>query len=406
MASRTPAFGRVAGVFAAGLFLLSLPSGSLCQDNVHSWRVPVTYYDFHSNGSNPEFEVFSGGPDSLCPQLIASTLNNDRRPVKNPALGKTDTTGAWWVDHIDAWFRDWSTADSVTWVSPAKTEIKNCRPDSSRIDTLILDADTIFQYSYRKCDTVNTPATTFKSDTAFKNVKIDDTLDFLADTSSGIAACGYFSDNFFPIDGKGFGTETNVAPHNYSFTVQIHNRMRYTAGSTMSVGSDDDSWIFINNKLALDNGGAHPAKTKVVTLDSIGPVLGLFPNTVYNFDLFFVERHTSGSALNIDMSGVTLIDRTIGAGVIRDKTRLGAFSGIAVVVGNSHLTVPRATAKIGLLIVDPQGRALVNRMITNLSVPIEIGRSATGGIAIVKARCMDRSNRSLGVVTARLMQAE
>ena len=405
MSSRTSAFGRVAGVCAAGLFLLSLPSISSAQDNVFSWKVPVTYYDLHSDGSNPEFEVFQGGPDNLCPQLLASTLNADRRPVRNPALGKTDTVGLWWVDHIDAWFRDWSRADSVTWVSPSKATV-TCRVDSSRRDTLILDPDTIYQYNYRKCDTVITPPITHISDTAFKNVRIDDTLAILADTSSGITAAGFYGDKFFPIDGKGFGAETGASPHNYSFTLQMHNRMKYTAGATISTASDDDSWIFIDNKLALDNGGAHATKTRAITLDSIGPALGLTPNTTYNFDLFFVERHSGGSVLNFDMSGITLLDRTIGAGVIGGHARMNPFSGVAIALGNGgRLMVPRATARIALLIADLQGRTLVDRMVSNPSGPIELGRSSTGRVAIVKARCMDRNNRPLGVVSARLIQA-
>ena len=54
-------------------------------------------------------------------------------------------------------------------------------------------------------------------------------------------------------------------------------------------------WVFINNKLVVDLGGVHGPQNATVNVDA----LGLIPNMTYNFDLFYCERHTTGSNLRI-----------------------------------------------------------------------------------------------------------
>lgn len=106
-----------------------------------------------------------------------------------------------------------------------------------------------------------------------------------------------FSDNtFFPIDGQLFGNEGN--PHNFHFTYEIHSQFTYQGGEVFTFTGDDDLWVFINDRLAIDLGGVHGALTDSVDLDT----LGLTPGTDYSFDLFFAERHTTESQFRIDTS--------------------------------------------------------------------------------------------------------
>lgn len=99
----------------------------------------------------------------------------------------------------------------------------------------------------------------------------------------------YSNDRFFPIDEQGFGNEGNS--HNYHFTLETHLKFFYVEGGSFSFRGDDDLWIFINGKLAIDLGGVHSVEEKVVNLDELAEELGIEPNHTYSFDLFFAERH-------------------------------------------------------------------------------------------------------------------
>jgi fibro-slime domain-containing protein len=110
-------------------------------------------------------------------------------------------------------------------------------------------------------------------------------------TDNGDGTYTYNNTNFFPIDGQGFGNESNA--HNYHFTVQYHNTFTYTPGQFVSIISDDDSWIFVNKKLAVDAGGIHGTLGGTANFDT----LGLTPGSVYDLDIFDAERNRFGSAM-------------------------------------------------------------------------------------------------------------
>lgn len=107
----------------------------------------------------------------------------------------------------------------------------------------------------------------------------------------------YSNNSFFPIDDQLFGNQGRV--HNYHFTYEIHTTFTYNAGDTFSFTGDDDLWLFLNGKLAIDLGGVHPAMSASVDLDAQAAALGLVPGNTYDFDLFFAERHTSQSNFQI-----------------------------------------------------------------------------------------------------------
>lgn len=106
----------------------------------------------------------------------------------------------------------------------------------------------------------------------------------------------YNSNSFFPIDGQLFGNEGNA--HNYHFTFELHTEFVYQGGETFSFTGDDDVWVFINDKLAIDLGGIHQAVNGQVDLGTLGLELG----KTYSFDLFFAERHLTESNFRIDTS--------------------------------------------------------------------------------------------------------
>ncbi|MGB7567794.1 MAG: fibro-slime domain-containing protein [Chitinivibrionales bacterium] len=218
-------------------------------------RIPVTFYDFHSNKSNPEFEqdYLSSG---LRLGMVGQTLDAERKPV----LGPTPFCNC----GIAKWFRPWMSGDF-----------------------------TIPNYTNPATTTCGNPASAVNYDTAFKNVVIQDTLTFtLVPGSAGLYQ--YVNNAFFLLDNRGFGNEG--LNHNFSFTMELHWQFQMAAGLTFQFTGDDDVWAYLNNTLAMDIGGKHAALNGSINLDTIA---GLVNGQKYNFDFFYCERHTTSADILI-----------------------------------------------------------------------------------------------------------
>ncbi len=117
-------------------------------------------------------------------------------------------------------------------------------------------------------------------------------------TPNGNGVSTFDAPFFFPIDNQGWGNQGR--PHNYHFTFEIHLKFAYSGGETFTFTGDDDVWIFINRKLAIDIGGVHSAESESIDLDARAAELGIVPGKTYAMDVFSAERHTVDSHFRID----------------------------------------------------------------------------------------------------------
>jgi fibro-slime domain-containing protein len=150
------------------------------------------------------------------------------------------------------------------------------------------------------------------NDVAGVNQRLSYTLQF---TEERPGVFVYDSSAFFPIDGMGFGNGPGSsgisipglgtiggggAEHNFLFTTEAHLKFSYAGGEQFTFRGDDDLWVFINGKLALDLGGTHSALMETVDLDAQAGQLGLHKGESYPMDIFHAERHTDQSNYRIE----------------------------------------------------------------------------------------------------------
>jgi fibro-slime domain-containing protein len=145
-----------------------------------------------------------------------------------------------------------------------------------------------------------TSATTFRqwyTDVDRVNVRFEIDIPLTADPSDPKRFV-YDNEEFFPIDGQGWGDDRE--PHNQDFTTEIHLRFKHEAGQVFTFVGDDDLWLFINNKLAIDLGGVHDRQQGSVNLDDKAKDLGIEIGRSYPMDIFHAERHVSESHFRME----------------------------------------------------------------------------------------------------------
>jgi fibro-slime domain-containing protein len=208
--------------------------------------ITATVRDF--DDTHPDFE--SDASVGLDPGIVAVDLGPDDKPVYASDASTPTTHGA---VYFNEWYHD--TRDTVS------------SPDASAAPDI--------------------------------NMTTGLSLSLLPDAAPpGMYA--YVEDAFFPIDGRLLGNQGRR--HDYDFTVELEASFQYMGGEVFTFASDDDSWVFLNRKLAVDLGGVHQTAAGSISLDLASQRLGLVKGMTYPMHLFYAERHVTGAVLHIQVS--------------------------------------------------------------------------------------------------------
>lgn len=121
----------------------------------------------------------------------------------------------------------------------------------------------------------------------------------------------------------------------YNFSMEGHGQFVFNAEDNLyfTFEGDDDVYLFINNKMVMDIGAAHSITKSTFNLNDYIKECGLKDGEMYDFDFYYMERHSYGSNIrietNIDVTskyidtvkGATQNGTVVENGGLVDKTK-------------------------------------------------------------------------------------
>lgn len=128
--------------------------------------------------------------------------------------------------------------------------------------------------------------------------------------------------------------ETQIG-RDYSFSMEGHAQFVFNTEDNLyfTFEGDDDVYLFINNKMVMDIGAAHSITKSTFNLNDYIKECGLKDGEMYDFDFYYIERHSYGSNIrietNIDVTskyidtvkGATQNGTVVENGGLVDKTK-------------------------------------------------------------------------------------
>jgi fibro-slime domain-containing protein len=302
--------------------------------------VPVIYRDFRYH-TPPEFEASVLGQDVPFLGIAKNDLDADGKPVYTGIGGNSHVASA---DTFAQWYRtvagiNHPTASKLTlWKNAQGAYVNRYGPNGEQWPTTIpayfcgnvgnevKDANGVAQpctFMYGQTDCDKDAALGYKMLKCWANGGNYNATFVTAEVDGNPLLFPVDGDLFTPLTERSFATippyydpagtwphdvDANGADrlHNFSFTSEVRYWFLYSKANsyTLDFVGDDDVFVFINRKLAVDLGGVHTPVEGSVTLDAkTATSLSLADGNVYEIAVFQTERQTSGSSYKLTLNG-------------------------------------------------------------------------------------------------------
>ncbi|HTP25924.1 MAG TPA: fibro-slime domain-containing protein [Anaeromyxobacteraceae bacterium] len=270
-----------------------------------SFSAPVIFRDFKGfpeEGGHPDFEHFH------CPQVSPGLLS----PQLSAGITMSCATSSAGV----------KTCASGVPAKPAfaqgTSSVQFCGTDGTIDQRMITSADTFGQWYVDTPGVNKTVVGSLTLTRGASNTYVYDSDQTPLGNTTNTSELGFFPlDSVPPPASWGLTPPSGMFPpdptlnHDYGFTTEFHNWFTYQGGEALNFSGDDDVWVFINHRLALDLGGTHDRQTGTVTLDDAAAAgLGLSKGTTYEMALFHAERHTTSSNFELTLGSFVKVMTT------------------------------------------------------------------------------------------------